>query len=53
LGEPAWIDDKPVTWIYHDKALAAANNKDDDKVPLTFAPDAATGQEKVIDIRVE
>ena len=54
LGEPAWINDgKPVMWVYHDKTFDAANKKDDDKVSLTFAPDAATGQEKVIDIRFE
>ena len=54
LGEPAWINDgKPVMWIYHGKTFDSAKNKDDDKVSLTFAPDAATGQERVIDIRFD
>ncbi len=54
LGEPAWINDgKPVMWIYHDKTFDAAKNNDDDKVSLTFAPDAANGQDKVIDIRFD
>ena len=55
LGEPAWINEgKPVTWIYHRKTFDAANqNKDDDKVSLILVPDAATGQENVIDVRFE
>ena len=55
VGEPAWINDgKPTTWIYHSKTFDAANqNKSDSKASLTFGPDAAGGQEKVIEVRYE
>lgn len=55
LGEPSWINDgKPVTWMYYRKTYDAANqNKDDYKASLKFAPDAATGQDKVVDVQFE
>ena len=55
LGEPAWISEgKPVTWVYHRKTFDAANqNKSDDKVSLIIAPDAATGEDKVVEVRFD
>ena len=53
VGEPAWINDgKPSMWLYRNKTFDAAK-KDDHQVTLTFAIDATTGQETVVDVRFE
>jgi len=52
FGEPSWISDgNPKTWIYYHKTFDVANqNKDDYKASLKFAPDAAAGSDKVVNV---